>query len=299
MNTFGTLLTNIHKANRPVFNLFRKINKLPFIEKFLVKKTQEKGLSNFWVKLLPPLESYKRESIRIVSRNGINYSLDISDYLQYVIYFGLDVEPKKTLYGSIKDGMYVFDIGTNIGETLLNFSKLNLSGKNYGFEPVPFLFEKAKKNIALNNFKNVYLNNVAMADKAGVLYFESPSNRNFGSINMSSASTINSNEVRAISFDEFIEYEKIEKIDFIKIDVEGFECKVLEGAMKSINKYKPILFIELDDEYLKKNGSSATQLVERLSLIGYSIYDAEDKSLLNSANLFSKLHRDILCIPVL
>jgi FkbM family methyltransferase len=292
------MLGKICKLIRPILNEFRKVNKFPPLEKFIAKRTQGKQIYSFWSKLLPPLESYRRGSIRVVKRNGINYCLDISDYLQYVIYFGLDVEPKETLFGSIKDGMYVFDIGTNIGETLLNISRLNPSGKNYGFEPVPFLFEKAKQNILLNDFKNIYLSNLALSDKSGVLYFDLPSNRNFGSINMSLVATPNSKEVKAITFDEFAESEKLEKIDLIKIDVEGFEYKVLEGARKSIEKHKPILFIELINEYLKRNGNSGTQLVNRLAEFGYEIYDARDRSSLNSIDSLTNLHLDILCIPV-
>jgi FkbM family methyltransferase len=285
------------KVLRPVLNKIRELNKIPTIEKFLTKKTDGKNLKNIWTKFLPPLASYKRGSIRSVVRNGIRYELDISDYVEYVIYFGLDVEPKHALYKSISDGMNVFDIGTNMGETLLNFSKLNHSGKNYGFEPVPFLFEKAKKNIGLNGFRNIYLNNLAISDKKGALYFEMPANRNFGSINMSLRQTTNSKEVKAVTFDEFVESHRIDKIDFIKIDVEGFEYKVLQGAVMSIQKFKPLLFIELIDGYLKKNGNSASQLVNFVSDLGYDVFDADDMSLVNVSSDFSKVHIDILCKP--
>jgi FkbM family methyltransferase len=174
---------------------------------------------------------------------------------------------------------------------------LNPSGKNYGFEPVPFLYEKAKRNIELNEFTNIFLNNLAVSDRSGTLFFEAPSNRNFGSINMSLAPTKNSKKVNALTFDEFIDRQKIDKVDFIKIDVEGFEYKVVDGAIKSIEQYKPILFIELIDEYLKKNGNSAAALVAKISKLGYCIYDADDNSIINSDNAFDKKHIDILCLP--
>lgn len=282
---------------RTILDKIREFNKIAIIEKFLTKKTQGKKLNNIWTKFLPPLASYKKGSLRFVIRNGIKYELDISDYIQYIIYFGLDVEPKEILYNSIKDGMYVLDIGTNMGETLLNFARLNPSGKNYGFEPVPFLFEKAKKNIDLNAFRNIYLNNLAISDQKGSLFFELPPNRNFGSINMSLEPTPNSREVKAVTIDDFIEFHQISKVDFIKIDVEGFEYKVLRGAVKSIQKFKPLLFIELIDEYLKKKGSSASQLVQFVSSLGYNVFDADDMSLIKESAGFFKLHIDILCKP--
>lgn len=287
----------MNKRARTILNKIRELNKLSIIEKFLTKKTQGKKLNNFWTKFLPPLESYKKGSLRIVVRNGIKYELDISDYIQYIIYFGLDVEPKAVLYNSIKNGMYVFDIGTNMGETLLNFARLNPSGKIYGFEPVPFLFENAKKNIDLNVFRNIYLNNLAISDQKGSLFFELPQNRNFGSINMSFESTPGSREVKAITIDEFIELNQIDQVDFIKVDVEGFEYKVLRGAVKSIQKFKPLLFIELIDEYLKRNGNSASQLVQFVSNLGYNVFDADDMSLIKVSGEFSKPHIDIFCQP--
>lgn len=291
------MLTNIRKFFRPLLNELRKVNKIPFLERFLAKKTQGKKLSNFWVKLLPSIYSYKRNNIRKVTRNGINYELDISDYIQYVIYFGLAAEPKKALYDSVKNGMFVFDIGTNMGETLLNFAKINTAGKNFGFEPVPFLFEKANKNLQLNNFQNISLNNIALSNHEETLFFELPPNRNFGSISMSSVKNPQSSEVKAVTFDNFIELNNINKVDFIKIDVEGFESNVLAGAEKTIRRFKPLMFIEVVDSYLKRNNSGASKLVLNVINLGYKIFDAESLKPLDQSMDFEDKWLDILCLP--
>jgi FkbM family methyltransferase len=290
--------SNLRKTLRPVLNTLRRVNKIPFLESFLSGKTQGKDHSSFWVKLLPPLHSYKRGSIRHVQRNGINYRLDISDFIEYVIYFGLAIEPKKSLYNSVKDGMNIFDIGTNMGETLLNFAKLNPGGKNYGFEPVPFLHEKAMTNINLNNFGNIYLNNLALSHEAGVLFFELPKNRNFGSISMSVSPNENSKEVKAVTFDSYITDNNISKVDLVKIDVEGFEKNVLLGAVETIKRFKPVLFIEVVDSYLKKNGSSATDLIHTIISLGYTVSDADTLESLDQVKDFSGKVHDILCRPL-
>jgi len=287
----------MRKQLRPLLNQLRRVNKLPMLERFIAARTQGKRLDNLWVKLLPPLESYQRGSIREVERNGIRYRLDISDYIEYVIYFGLEAEPKEALYGSVKNGMQVFDIGTNMGETLLNFARINKKGNNYGFEPVPFLFEKAKANLALNAFQNVHLNNLAVSNTAGTLYFDIPANRNFGSISMSDVKTETSKAVRAITFDEFVAEEQIEAVDFIKIDVEGFECKVLEGADAAITRWKPVLFIEVVDAYLRKNGNTAEQLISLIKAKGYKVYDAESLEEIKEPGNANNLRLDILCKP--
>jgi FkbM family methyltransferase len=292
------MLSSIRSTIRPILNLFRSVNKLQFLEKALAKKTKGKTIKNFWVKLLPPVESYSRGSIREVERNGIRYRLDISDYLEYVIYFGIDAEPKTALYKSVADGMYVFDIGTNMGETLLNFAQRNKTGKNFGFEPVPFLYEKAKENIARNNFSNIHLNNLAVSNEQGELFFEVPKNRNFGSISMSHQPTTDSKKVKAITLDAYIKENNIEKVDFIKIDVEGFESNVLNGAPETIKKYKPILFVEVVDDYLKTKGSSAGALIQQIRSFGYDVKNAEDSSEIGPNHRMEDLRLDILCHPV-
>lgn len=288
------LVTNIRKS---ILNTIRQINKIPFIENYLAKRTQGKNLNNFWTKLLPPQSCYKKGSVRFAERNGIQYELDISDYIQYVIYFGLNVEPKETLYKSIKDGMFIFDIGVNIGETLLNISKINKNGKNFGFEPVPFLYEKALKNIHLNKTQNISLINEALSDREGTLFFELPIYRNYGGIHMSTKRTDLSYEVRATTLDNFIHREKIEKVDFIKIDVEGFEANVLAGADYTIRKYKPILFIEIIDEHLKRNNTSAEKIISKLIQLGYSVSDADTLQIIKPEMDFSLKRHDILCKP--
>lgn len=288
----------IRKTIKPVLTTVRRVNQLPFLESFLSKQTQGKGHSSLWVKLLPSLDSYKRGSIRHVQRNGIKYELDISDFIEYVIYFGLEVEPKKSLYNAVKDGMNVFDIGTNMGETLLNFAKLNPNGKNYGFEPVPFLYEKATKNIGLNDFENICLNNLALSHEPGALFFELPKNRNFGSISMSVSPNENSKEVKAVTFDSYITDNNIGKVDLLKIDVEGFEKNVLLGAIETIKRHKPVLFIEVVDAYLKKNGSSATDLIQTIVSLGYTVSDADTLESLDHVEDFSGGIHDILCRPL-
>lgn len=282
---------------RPVLNQIRRANKLGFLENFIANKTQGKSLSNFWVKLLPPLESYKKGSIRTVERNGIKYRLDISDYIEYVIYFGLDAEPKRPLYSAVQNGMTVLDVGTNVGETLLNFARLNPTGVNYGFEPVPFLYEKAKYNISLNNFKNIVINNIALSDQAGRLYFELPKNQNFGSVSMAKQASPQSQEVKALTLDEFVDDNAIQKVDLIKIDVEGFEINVLRGAVETIHRHKPVLFIEVVDSYLLSKGSSAKHLIDTVLQLGYKIQDADTLQTIDHTFSASNARMDILCHP--
>ncbi|TAH30659.1 MAG: FkbM family methyltransferase [Cytophagales bacterium] len=285
MSSFKTIILS------PIRNLF----KIPFLEKWILKKTNGKEYTNFFVKLLPSNRTYKKESYRNAERGNIKYRLDISDYMEYTLYFGIEVESRATLLSLIKEDMVILDIGTNIGETLLNFAKINTKGINYGFEPVPYLYQRAKHNIGLNNFDNIILNNIALSDKKEQLFFSIPNNNNSGGIAMSKNAQQGMLEVGAMTLDSFVANQNIDKIHFIKIDVEGFEMNVLKGGSETLTKMKPQMFIELVDNHLKRQNTSSKEVILFLKNIGYEIYHAQTKEKINENFNFQNTHFDIIC----
>src|SRR5689334_11129649 len=81
---------------------------------------------------------YESPTFRTVARDGIRFELDVSDYMQWCVYFGIAVEPRQALYSLVKPGQVVFDVGTNIGEVLLNVAhRLGDRGQVFGFEINP------------------------------------------------------------------------------------------------------------------------------------------------------------------
>ena len=71
--------------------------------------------------------------------------------------------------------------------------------------------------------------------------------------------------------------------------------KLLGGG--TITKYKPKLFIEVDDNNLKWMGSSARELIEKLEKLNYQIFNAETKSSVKSKDNFENCHFDIIALP--
>ncbi len=286
-----------------ILNSIRTIGKIRFVENLLVQLTQDKPLNNFYSKLIPNYYQYQPGTTRIVNRNGIKFNLDISDYMEYIIYYGIQVEPREKLYNLIKNGYTVLDIGANIGETLLNFAKVNQAGKNIGFEPVPYIYDRLKMNIALNNFSNIETNNIALSDKNEMLSFSPPKDQNSGGVRMrkeADKSKYNANqEVEAFTLDNFLaKRPDLSKIDFIKMDIEGFEFNVLKGATATLSQQRAILFIEVDDQMLKQQNASASELVKFISEYNYQIENADNGQRLsaNSSEL-TNCHFDIICTP--
>src|SRR6185503_10408971 len=130
---------------------------------FFLRGTEYMG---FWSKFIPNPVLYNFNSVRNVNRGGINYSLDMSCLMQWYVYWDFKAKDRDKLYSLVKKGDVVFDVGTNIGETLLNFAKLTgEQGYVYGFEPDAENYKNVQKNISLNSFKNIHVFNQAVSDK--------------------------------------------------------------------------------------------------------------------------------------
>ena len=277
------------------FNYFRNIFRIVYLDRFLSTLTNGKGYDSLFVKCLPQNYQYKKGTYRNACRNGINYRLDLSEYMEWVIYFGLVVEERSGLYELVRKNMVVMDIGTNIGETLLNFARLcGSGGMVYGFEPVDENYKKCNFNISLNRFENIRVFNLALSDKQEQLYFGLAENRNSGGIFMNRERQQEGFSIKAIPLDDFVTAHQIKKIHLVKIDVEGFEYHILKGAENTIKKMKPVLFVEVDDANLKRQGSSAFLLEELIRSYGYEIKQATGEPLMNNISA----HYDIICQPL-
>lgn len=139
---------------------------------------------------------------------------------------------------TVKENEIVFDIGAWIGDTAYVFSqRMHGTGKIYAFEPMPQNFEMLSENAA--KIPNLIINNFALGKENGILRFS------FGGDN-SGASRQNKNgalDVKVTTVDNYVQENKIERVDFIKADIEGAECDMLLGATETIKRFHPKLAI--------------------------------------------------------
>jgi FkbM family methyltransferase len=160
---------------------------------------------------------------------GIDYELE----LRYLLHF-------------ITEGSVFFDIGANTGVYSMIAAKIvGETGTVISVEPFPEMSARVVKNAQLNNFSNVRVRTFGASDKTGVKTFW----LNHGKPNSFSFSMKNGNaeslSFLTVSLDELLDWEKLSRIDYIKIDAEGEEDNVLKGAEEIIKKYKPVIQVEM------------------------------------------------------
>lgn len=227
-----------------------------------------------------------RRDIVEVSRYDIRYRLDLREGIDLAIFLFGRFEPKtvRTYSKLIKPGYTVLDIGANIGAHTLNMANLvGPNGRVIAFEPTEFAYSKLLENIKLNQFLSSCIKpyQVMLVRDDGIV----PDEFIFSSWPVGAKSGEeaymhpvhcgmykSTKNATAYRLDTFLNERGISRVDFIKLDVDGYECDVLAGAKATIATCKPILILELAPSILESHGESLTALIDSLRSMGYELY---------------------------
>jgi len=280
-----------------ILNTLRELWKIRFLENILVGLTKNRTYGSLLTKLPPNHYQYNLGSYRKIKRDSINYELDISDIMDWYIYYGFKEISRIKLYSLVSPGNTILDIGANIGVTTLNFAKIvGVSGKVYSFEPDPVNLISLQKNIKLNSFNNIILNKIGLGNNTGKFKIHTMDVNNKGMNRIIEITDNNEigHEINVTTIDTYVTENKLQKIDVIKIDVEGFEYNVLQGAYNTLKRFHPKLFVELDNRLLTDQGKSAKELIEYLINLEYNIFHAETNEKITVNSNFIKCHYDIV-----
>lgn len=174
---------------------------------------------------------------------------------------------------NLKSGMTFIDVGANIGLLTIVASKLvGEKGKVFAYEPNPPTLEILKRNLWLNRIENVVVREVALGSKSGEfeIYPNWDVNRGGASLVRRGAGESGVN-IKVEVLD--IEIGKLDlKPSLIKIDVEGYEAEVLNGAQMLLdNSTNLSLIIEISSERVSEGGNSH-EIVQKLMSAGFALY---------------------------
>ena len=195
------------------------------------------------------------------------------------IYESREDDMKHIIKDKIRYGMNIIDCGSNIGFYPLFERKLiGNHGKIYSFEPDQRNFTLLDKNIKLfDKSNNTFIYKQGLAEKKSLQNFIITNESNLNTISsgnddkfLSKYKIDDIHEINCTSVDEFISDNEIKKIDFIRMDIEGYEVEVLKGMKKTLNNMKPSILIETHPHFYDENRSFTKQL-QYLFRINYKV----------------------------
>jgi len=233
-----------------------------------------------------PFAVYMGEGV-VLTRSFNDIMYEVSSYdctmIPHLILHGVyESEITKYFLNNVKEDSVFLDIGANFGYyTCLVSKKIDAGkgGKVYSFEPNRNAFELLQKNIMLNwiNSSGVFLNNFALSDSEGEVSFKNYKYRFGGSqfyTEDESSDAINTMEVVKVSTKTLDSYlGESSKVDFMKIDVEGAEFKVLKGAEKTIDRSNDVkIVLEWSISQFKGHGIAPESFVEFFKNKGFKPY---------------------------
>lgn len=215
------------------------------------------------------------------NKQGVKFQLDLKEYQMKQIFL-LDVYERNTirqLLRLVKQEVvkpFVFmDVGANIGffsMTVAKDYKIN-ECQIHCFEPNPYTFNLLKTNLQNNGFNNVYLNMVGLGERETTAVLTSNA-ENIGAANIYSENKggIQTN-IQIRTLDGYCKDLGINRVDIIKVDIEGAELNFLKGAENIIaNSEKLILVMEIVDQNCKRAGYSAEELFKYCLSKGFVAY---------------------------
>ena len=176
----------------------------------------------------------------------------------------------------IKPNSLILDVGANLGFYSLYFAKKYPDCKIFGYEPVTFIFDSFLKSKYLNGLTNLDPCKMAVGANHTKLeiYGATQDTYNKGTssikVNHDINETFTTENIRVVPLNDFLKEPR--KVSFIKIDVQGFEKDVFEGAWDLIKRDKPAIVFEHSDLYYEAPRETRKDIAEKFQMLNYEIY---------------------------
>jgi FkbM family methyltransferase len=215
-----------------------------------------------------------------VTRGGINWELDLGEGIDFSIYIlGAFERSSIAAYSKVvMPGGVALDIGANIGAHSMPLARLvGAEGRVIAFEPTKYAHAKLARNVALNpelaarvGTEQLMLTDTAVGVPAPKLYSSWPLKDTAGSKHGTHLGVLaDTTGASATTLDEYVRRHRLARVDFMKIDVDGNECRVLRGAADTLARFHPDILIEFMPYGLDEAGESFPQLLQLLMSAGY------------------------------
>ena len=250
-------------------------------------------------RLVRRVRSFRGKSdVALFQRGGLQWELDLRQGIDFAIYLQGGFEPMTLReYGRlVSPGDIVLDIGANIGAHTLPLAHLvGPSGTVVAFEPTDYAFAKLQRNLELNpplqpRVTTVQALLVATASEPkpeGIpssWSLEAPADgEDIHPVHKGKYNTLQG--ALSIQLDQWVADHALPRLDFVKIDVDGFEIDVLEGAQQTLQRFRPQIMMEFAPYVFQERGRSFADLINLLQQSGYRAREVRGKEIRLSADL--------------
>lgn len=281
------------------------------IKNFLRKLIRSRiVILNSWiVPEIKLLKRFKLENELIftwhIFRYEVYMNLNLKSYIDQQLAFNKNYTKNINFHilKNISPDTTFLDIGSNIGTTSLPAATAFRSVDVHCFEPNPTINKKLEENIALNSLDNVCIHDIGISNEKSVRKFYFPK-QNFGNLGTSSLHKNDDiidpieTEISLCTIDDlYVGYPK--PISVIKIDVQGHELEVLTGAIKTINKFKPVIIFEHEDRYQKHSHNRKVSLKDFFEANDYKVFEIDryDYRILRYIDWDVEMNANLIALP--
>ena len=234
-----------------------------------------------------------------VLRNNIKWDLDLSEGIDlHIFIFGAFETEIVKCAKKLKLNKFnnIIDIGANFGAQTLQIADEFKNSKIFSIEPTNYAYEKLSKNINLNKElkKNISTHKLFLGSENQ----EKPDGI-YSSWNLNSKKTKHATHLgekkdtdnsQSKTLDQFIIENKIYELDFIKLDVDGYEYYVLKGGFNFLKKKKPPIFMELAPYLYDEYGYNQERIINLIKSLNYEFYDLKNlKKIINIKKKIDKI----------
>lgn len=225
------------------------------------------------------LWQYLRDEFEVEWLEGLRLRLLPGNETSRAIFVTGRYEPNEfcILDRMLRPGMTFVDAGANMGlYSLFAAKRVMPRGRVLAMEPSRREYEILVRNVEANRLQNVRALRVALSDRRGtaellVAPLENAGHNTLGEFGYGTALE-RKETVPVERLDDIIRGEGIERVDVVKMDVEGAEMLALRGATDVLQQFHPVLLLEVSDRTLQYQGSSSREVLASLENDGYGFY---------------------------
>jgi FkbM family methyltransferase len=201
----------------------------------------------------------------------------------------------------IRPGMAILDIGAHHGlYSLLASKKVSPGGHVIAFEPSPRELRRLRRHLSLNRRRNVQVEPLALGntEETRELYVVLGQETGCNSLRQPAISDpVKKVRVPVTTIDRYIQRTGIQRVDFVKLDVEGAELEVLKGGSRLLSDFKPAILCELADVRTGPWGYRSMEIYEFLAALGYRWFSITPEGRLLSCPKKEYFHENLLAVP--